>query len=80
MKTLKSHNCYNIVESKMVLIILSTTQPNTLPNMKAIRPTTSEELHSQSEMGWTNERTNEPKKKTICPSYIYAGHKNHDCF
>ena len=36
-----------------------------LPNMKAIKRTTSEELHSQSEAGQTNER--KKNQKTICP-------------
>ena len=30
-----------------------------LPNMKVIRPTTSEKLHSQSEVRWMNGQTDE---------------------
>jgi len=44
---------------------------NILPNMKAIEPKTSEELHSHSEAGRTNERTDEPmdKLKNSMPPY-----------
>jgi hypothetical protein len=37
--------------------------------MKAIGPATQDELHSQSEAGWVNERTYKPK------IYMLAGHK-----
>ena len=44
---------------------------NILPNMKAIGPTTSEELQSHSEAGRTNERTDEPMDtlKNCMPPY-----------
>ena len=47
--------------------------------MKAIRQTTSEELHLQSEGRLTDERTNRQKdkpKKNICLHTMYAGHNN----
>jgi hypothetical protein len=48
-----------------------TSWPIILPNMKVIRPTTSEEMHSQKEERWKNEWTDKQMEKTInyMPSY-----------
>jgi len=47
-------------------MINHTSCPIILPNMKVIRPMTTEELHLQSKAGRTNEQTS---WKTICPPY-----------
>ena len=44
--------------------------PVILPHMKVVCLTTSEELHSQSEAGWTNKPNEKRKRKPICPHTI----------
>ena len=57
--------------------------PIILPIMKAIGPTTSEELHSQKYRGTdkrTNkhERTDRQTEKLYASTLSYAGHKNYN--
>ena len=65
MMTFKSYNSYKNHWIKMAWynMINYTSWPIILPNMKVIGPTNSEELHSQSETGQTNQ-------KTICPHTV----------
>lgn len=46
-----------------------TTEPIIQPNRKVIRITTSEELHSQKEVGWMNEQR-KINQTTLCPHTI----------
>jgi hypothetical protein len=47
-----------------------TSWPIILPNMKAIWSMTSEELHSQSEVGRTNKQTNKQTNQQTNPKTI----------
>ena len=52
-----------------------TSCPIVLSSIKTIGPTTSEELHLQSEAGRTNKWTNQQRnRKSICSMLSYAGH------
>lgn len=75
----RHYNSYKIVESKWWENMINyTSRPIILPNMKAIRPTNSEELHSQSEAGPMNKLTYKQMDKS--KNYIWGIKINATCF